>query len=440
MFVKFFFYVYLFSLIPNALFGQWQLADDKEIIPFEFTHNLIIINAKVNDKELKFILDTGSERNLLFSIPEKDSIDFYNVKEIKLKGVTENEPIIGMYSENNRIQIGNYQNLNFKTLIVLDNNINLVNKIGVPVNGVLGSDFFKNHLVEIDYSKKKIIVYDKKDQSNLSLLKKYNTKTIKLVNGKPYLNCTIGLSKNENYNLMLLMDTGLGDGLWLFENDSIKSNSNFFFDILGRGLGGDIQGKKSRIDYLNIDDFKLPQAIVSYPDSTAVKMLELVKGRSGSLGGEVLKRFNWFIDYSNQLVYFQKNKNYTVPFSYNMAGVEFQHAGSQLIEKDDNKTPYNFRITSSDDFVYLESLKRVKNNMQLKPIFEIYAIRKNSIADRVGLKIGDLLVSINKQKAYNLDIQKITDLFQSEEGKYITIEVNRKGKLLKFKFQLEKVL
>ena len=142
MFVKFFFYVYLFSLIPNALFGQWQLADDKEIIPFEFTHNLIIINAKVNDKELKFILDTGSERNLLFSIPEKDSIDFYNVKEIKLKGVTENEPIIGMYSENNRIQIGNYQNLNFKTLIVLDNNINLVNKIGVPVNGVLGSDFF----------------------------------------------------------------------------------------------------------------------------------------------------------------------------------------------------------------------------------------------------------------------------------------------------------
>ena len=440
MFVKFFFYVYLFSLIPNALFGQWQLADDKEIIPFEFTHNLIIINAKVNDKELKFILDTGSERNLLFSIPEKDSIDFYNVKEIKLKGVTENEPIIGMYSENNRIQIGNYQNLNFKTLIVLDNNINLVNKIGVPVNGVLGSDFFKNHLVEIDYSKKKIIVYDKKDQSNLSLFKKYNTKTIKLLNGKPYLNCTIGLSNSENYNLMLLMDTGLGDGLWLFENDSIRSNSNFFFDILGRGLGGDIQGKKSRIDYLNIDDFKLPQAIVSYPDSTAVKMLELVKGRSGSLGGEVLKRFNWFIDYSNQLVYFQKNKNYTVPFSYNMAGVEFQHAGSQLIEKDDNKTPYNFRITSSDDFVYLESLKRVKNNMQLKPIFEIYAIRKNSIADRVGLKIGDLLVSINKQKAYNLDIQKITDLFQSEEGKYITIEVNRKGKLLKFKFQLEKVL
>ena len=440
MFVKFFFYVYLYSLIPNALFGQWQLADDKEIIPFEFTHNLIIINAKVNDKELKFILDTGSERNLLFSIPEKDSIDFYNVKEIKLKGVTENEPIIGMYSENNRIQIGNYQNLNFKTLIVLDNNINLVNKIGVPVNGVLGSDFFKNHLVEIDYSKKKIIVYSNEEKSNLSFLKKYNTKTIKLVNGKPYLNCTIGLSKNENYNLMLLMDTGLGDGLWLFENDSIKSNSNFFFDILGRGLGGDIQGKKSRIDYLNIDDFKLPQAIVSYPDSTAVKMLELVKGRSGSLGGEVLKRFNWFIDYSNQLVYFQKNKNYTVPFSYNMAGVEFQHAGSQLVEKNDNKTPYNFRITGSDDFVYLESLKRVKNNMQLKPIFEIYAVRKNSVAERVGLKIGDLLVSINKQKAYNLDIQKITDLFQSEEGKYITIEVNRKGKLLKFKFQLEKVL
>ena len=440
MFVKFYFYVFLFSLVPNILLAQWNLVEDKVIIPFEFTHNLIIINAKINDKELKLILDTGSERNLLFSIPEKDSIDFYNVKEIKLKGVTEDEPIIGMYSENNKIQIGKYRNLNFQTLIVLDNNINLVNKIGVPVNGVLGSDFFKNHLIEIDYSKKKITVYRNEYKSNLTILKKYNTKAINLINGKPYLNCNIGLSKSENYNLLLLMDTGLGDGLWLFENDSIKSNSNFFFDILGRGLGGDIQGKKSRIDYLNIDDFKLPQAIVSYPDSSSVKMLELVKGRSGSLGGEILKRFNWFIDYSNQLVYFQKNKNYSLPFNYNMAGVEFQHAGSQLIEKDDNKTPYNFRITSSDDFVYLESLKREKNNLELKPIFEIYAIRKNSVADRVGLKIGDLLVSINKQKAYNLDIQKITDLFQSEEGKLITIEVNRKGKILKFKFKLEKIL
>lgn len=66
--------------------------------------------------------------------------------------------------------------------------------------------------------------------------------------------------------------------------------------------------------------------------------------------------------------------------------------------------------------------------------------RKDSPADKAGLKEGDLIVSINNRKAYNYTIQKITDLFQSEEGKKITIEVERDGKILKFKFQLEKIL
>ena len=77
---------------------------------------------------------------------------------------------------------------------------------------------------------------------------------------------------------------------------------------------------------------------------------------------------------------------------------------------------------------------------ELKPVFDIYAIRKNSPADKAGIKVGDVLKKINGLSSYNLSIQKITDIFQSEDGKQITIVVDRKGKILTFKFKLEKIL
>ena len=74
------------------------------------------------------------------------------------------------------------------------------------------------------------------------------------------------------------------------------------------------------------------------------------------------------------------------------------------------------------------------------PVFEIYAIRKDSPADKIGIKVGDVLKKINGVASYNLSIQRITDIFQSEEGKQITIVVDRKGEILTFKFNLEKIL
>ena len=77
---------------------------------------------------------------------------------------------------------------------------------------------------------------------------------------------------------------------------------------------------------------------------------------------------------------------------------------------------------------------------ELKPNFEIYSVRKNSPGERVGLLVGDRVVEINNRLAHKLSIQSITDLFQSEEGKQITIVVDRKGEILTFKFNLEKIL
>ena len=264
-------------------------------------------------------------------------------------------------------------------------------------------------------------------------LKKYHFQDLEIINDKPFINLSINLNNHVN-EFKLLIDTGLSDGLWLFENDTINCSSSFFIDVLGRGIGGDIIGKRSRVEMLSFQNFAFSKALVSYPDSLLINTFDIIEGRNGSLGGEILKRFNCFLDYKNKRFYFKKNKFFNLPFNYNMSGIEVQHSGFQLIKEKSSDAVATTVIN------YGKELKEDNFKYELKPNFEIYAVRKDSPADKVGLLVGDKIIKINNKVAYKLSIQSITDLFQSEEGKWITMIVDRAGIRFTVKFQLEKIL
>lgn len=436
--------VIFFFFCFTSSFSQmlWNSNSNKITIPFELTHNLIIIDVEINKVDLKMVLDTGSERNLLFSFPENDSIEFFNPKIIKVKGLGYGEALDAIISSNNLFSIkkGSLVDDNFEILLITNQNIGLINKLGIPINGILGSSFFKDYLVEIKYSKKKVILHKIKNKRLQRKTSKCDSINIELIQNKPYVNMEIK-NNNEINSVNLLFDSGLGDGLWLFENNTIKCSNNFFNDVLGKGLGGDIIGKKSRVENLMIDNYSLKNALVSFPDSLSVKSLDLIKDRNGSLGGEIIKRFNWYLDYKNRIFYFDKNGFFNEPFNYNMSGIEVQHDGVEWI-KEITRTTENATNSSIDALEYVYDNSDLKNiqKFSLKSVYNIYSVRKNSPAFRAGVKEGDKIVSINNKKAYNYTIQKITDLFQSEEGKKIKLEVERDGEILEFEFYLEKIL
>ncbi|WP_159780411.1 PDZ domain-containing protein [Flavobacterium sp. 9AF] len=388
------------------------------------------------------LLDTGSDKNLLFSFPESDSIMFYETRKVKINGLGNGESLVAYASNNNIIKIKEYVDEEFQILLITDRNINLVNKLGVPINGIVGASFFKDFLVEINYQKRKLFLY--KDTQKILLKNRYIEKLVEIEDDKPYINVMSKTKNDLDVNYKLLIDTGLGDGLWLFENDTIKCQNKYIDDILGRGLGGDIKGKKSRIEFLNLNGFVLKEALVSYPDTTSFNQLDITKGRNGSLGGEIMKRFNWFLDYKGKKFYFKKNKLFDEPFNYNMSGIEVQHTGLTWVSEKigfANSSNYgaNLNNNSNKSFIF-DNAAEFKYKFELKPVFEIYAIRENSPAEIAGLKVGDIIHSINGKKAYDYSIQKISDLFQSEEGRIIKIEVQRNGVIMEFKIKLQKIL
>lgn len=433
-------FVFLFVLGSNV-YGQFQLIkpNKKDKIAFENTHNLIILKCMINGSQLNMILDTGSNKNLLFAFPENETLTFYDLQKLRVKGVGFGEEVEAYLSKGNTCVIGEYVNTNFETLLVPDVNIGLIDKLGIPINGIIGSDFFENNWIEINYQRK-IINIIPKERFKTKKLQKYESRQVVIQKGKPYVNIKMKQSEYETEkNYKLLLDTGLGDGLWLFENDTLQCKHRFFRDVLGRGLTGEITGKKSRVDELFINNFKLNEALVSYPDSVSVSDLDKLQGRNGSLGGEILKRFNWILNYETESFYFKKNKLFDEEFNYNMAGIEVQHNGSQWIKQ----TLYDHSVGNKvnvNEYVFDNPNRKYNYTYELKPIFEIYSVRKDSPAEKAGLKVGDVILSINQKLSQHLSIEKITDIFQSQEGKTIKIEVEREGKNLEFEFQLEKIL
>ena len=210
--------------------NNWTSKKDKIKIPFELTHNIIIIDVVFNGTNLKMIADTGSSRNMIFSVPENDSLIINKANKIFISGVGLNENIEGFLSQNNSISIKDYIDDKFEVVLINNHEISIVNKLGIPINGIIGSSFFKHFLVEIDYQRKLIILHKNKEAKLAKIKKKYAKSEISITESKPYINLLTKI-ENKEKKLNLLFDTGLGDGLWLFENDSIQCNSNFFIDF-----------------------------------------------------------------------------------------------------------------------------------------------------------------------------------------------------------------
>ncbi|WP_225875483.1 PDZ domain-containing protein [Chryseobacterium aquaticum] len=415
--------------------NSFQIVNAKKVvIPFKLINNLIFIPITVNGAELTFLLDTGVAETTIFSLENKE-MKLSPLESVKFSGLGGNASIMGFKSDHNVGKIGkHFVNDSFTLFIILDQDFNISSHVGIPVNGIIGYHFFKNHPVMIDYASKKITVYQDNELFTKKI-KKFNEMPISIERNKPYVLADVEMTNNKKSS-KLLIDLGNSDAIWLFPTlikDFVYNRPNIE-DFLGRGFNGDIYGKRSRIHNFYLDDFKFEKPLTAMPDEFSIQHVNLVEERKGSIGGEIMRRFTAAFDFPNEKLYLKKNGNYDDPFHFNMSGLDFQQDGMQW-EK---------------DMVNLESKRRdngttgvelINNSLQykfvLKPLFSIAGVRKDSPGDKAGLKKGDQLITINGRKTSEMTLNKIMEMMKSEEGKIINMVIMRKNQELRLSFTLE---
>ena len=430
-------YGLLFVFVTS--FGQEGFGFDnqkeKVKIPFQLINNLIFIPVTINDVPLTFMLDTGVKETVLFSLENHKEVSLNFLEKIKLKGLGTKEAVEAFKSSKNKVNIRGYLDLDHDIYIVTDQDFNISSKVGIPVNGIIGYPFFKNHLVEINYKKKIIVVYEdsnRKKQQKLS--KRFYSDSLIIEGNKPYCLMNI-VSKTTPTAAKMLLDTGNSDAVWLFKSQTnmIKLPDITITDYLGTGFSGEIYGQRGRISTISFGNIILKNLLAAFPDSTSMQRVNFVSNRLGSIGGEVLSRFTIFLDYQNKRYYTKPNTNINNPFHYNMSGIEVAHAGVEWVEESVHKVEEQKNNTEKND-------NSLNTRFTLKPVFVVFNIRKGSAAEEAGLLVNDKIVKINNRPAHNLTIEKINQLLRSEEGNTVEISVERGIRQYKFRVKLKSVI
>ncbi len=430
--------VLVFLCSPFTGISQgFELPEGKPFqkVKFQLINNLVIIPMTVNDTELSFVLDSGVGKPILFNLTDQDSIKINNVSEITINGLGEGEPIKALSSKENDFKLGAIHNRDQRLYVVLDSDMNFSPSLGIPVHGIIGYELFRDFVVDINYASKTIKFYNPAHYT-YKLGRKDETLPLHVIRKKAYVDGEIYMNSGKNIPVKMLLDTGSSDAIWLFENDEIGIPDKNYDDFLGKGLSGNIFGKRTMVSGIKIGSFVLQDAKAAFPDMESFNDIKNLGDRNGSMGGEVLKRFNIVFDYPNGKITLRKNHNFNNPFQYNMSGIDLQHDGLRYISE---------RITDASGVVDSEKksfgdvqiLFENRTRLSLVPEIIVSGIRAGSPAESAGLQEGDVILAVNGKSVHRYKLQEIMHMLNAKEGKKVRVLIERYNSDLLFTFVLK---
>lgn len=392
--------------LPAQRFGFTLDNDRYAEIPFTLINNLIVIDVVLNDQlPLRFIVDTGVRNVIITEKKITDLIEADYSRTINLRGAGEAELVKAYVSNSVSISTTGLRSENHSMLILEEDYLRLVEYVGEKIHGIIGYELFSNYVVNIDYDEQilRIIHPDifRKPRHG------YRDISITVEDTKPYINTRM-LQKNKNPQpLKLLIDTGASQALLLEKSSDpdIYIPDKNIYTSLGRGLSGEVTGHIARVNYFSVSDFCFKEVVTSFPDDINYNTYSLETERNGTLGGDILSRFNVYLDYQNEVMYLRKGHRYSKDFDFDMSGLTI-------------KTSY------------------------WHPYFEVAHVREGSAGALAGIKVGDMLIKVNGMKTSMVQLSTVIKLFRSKEGKKIRLQLVPQGKMLedkrKIKFYLKR--
>ena len=434
-------FLFWFTLSTGQGNFQFPLGTVRDKIPVEIVNNLVIVPVKVNGYDIKFLLDSGADATIIFYIEEDESLAVNDVSYATVTGAGNGSPAKALKSNSNTIQIGKATSTDEPLLVLLDDSLDFSPQLGIAVQGIIGYQLFKDFIVEINYIKKYIKLHDP-NAYTYKRCKDCQTFPLEITKNKAFINAQLDATA-QKHDLRLLLDSGLGDALWLLQKQDweIAIPEKQFEDFLGLGLNGPIYGKRAQSQYLTLGTWKLANVSTAFPDSLSTRNIGNIEKRHGSMGAEILKRFHTTIDYRNGKITLSKNKNYGSPFFYNKSGLTIQHGeftlSREVVTSNDNISTQVDQYSNQ----VVELFRRTKRYKKiLQPTYKIAEVRPNSPADRAGLQAGDYILAINNSRTLKMTLKQINEYFFQEDGKRITLIIERNGERQQLAFELESLL
>jgi predicted aspartyl protease len=350
-------------------------------IPIELSGSQIFLRLRVNGSEpLWFGLDTGASGTVINTTtaaslglkPEgshQTTGAGGNVQSSTVRGV--------------RLDIGGarLEDLSVMTLALTS----IEDAMGHKMDGILGSEFFRRYVVELDYERLLINLYE---PAGFEYKGRGESLPLTFALNHPYVRAKVAMPGREPVEGRFVLDTGSNFPLILLDSfvkeKRLDESLTKTLKVTGRGVGGEVSMPVGRAGRLLLGGFSLENPVTSFPQTGWFAR----EGAAGNIGGAILRRFKVTFDYSRSRLFLEPNERFDAPFEYDMSGLQF--------------------VTASPSF------KTVK----------ILRVLSDSPAAEAGLRQGDEIVSIGGRPVTDFKLAALREMLRQPDTRY-TLQIRR---------------
>jgi Aspartyl protease len=344
-------------------------------IPFELVNRHIVLKVQVNNsRPLSFILDTGDQYAVI-NLDRAKELGLKLEGEIHMGGAGA-AISTGSYVRGSKFTIPGFEGFS-QTLNAALPIGRMAPRFGQDFDGIIGSEFIKQFVLEIDYQARVIRLYDKDkfkyDGSGESIPITFNS------SGHPIIEAEVTPIGSAPVTGKFVLDVGSGGALALYSpfvagHNLLGQNLPTIKAIGVGGAGGEVNARIGRVTELKIGRFHINRPITLFSEDKAGAFAS--SALVGNIGQQIVGRFKLLFDYSHQRIIFEPNNLFNESFDRAFGGL------SIVAEGKDYRT------------------------------FRIAELLENSPGTDAGLQKDDVITAIDGKVAADLSLTKVLELFE----------------------------
>lgn len=354
-------------------------------VPFELVARHIVVQVRINNsRPLSFVLDTGDRVGI---------VDIDVAKELGLKlqgqvrvGGVGSDTLPGAMVEGATWTLAGLEGFSQPITMAIPLG-RMEARFGHDFDGIIGSEFIKQFVIEVDYPARVIRLHDKSqfryEGSGESVPMQLDP------HGHPTIEGEVTPLTGESIKGKFVFDLGAGGALALLapfvtEHRLLNSELKTIKAVGLGGAGGQSSGRIGRIAELKIGKYKIANPITIFSeDKTGAFSSTAV---AGNIGQQIASRFKLFLDYDHNRIIFEPAATFNDPFDRSQSGLVLAAEGRDYT------------------------------------IFRVTDVLENSPASEAGLQKDDLIIKVNDKPAADLTITKLGELFEKPATYKMTVK------------------
>jgi len=357
-------------MVPAA-----QKAADPLVIPFELVSRHIMIRVQINNSgPLWFIFDTG-DKVAIIDLGRAKSLGLTMQGEVQVSGAGAGT-VKGANVRDASVAVIGAEGTPQPIVLAIPLK-GLEPRFGHDIDGIIGADFIKQFVVEIDYPARVLRLHDK---NRFSYSGSGEILPLTFVHGGyPVIEAEVSLTGRSPVKGRFVLDFGSGGALALHtpfvEGESLLPPAQKTIRVIGAGgAGGKITGRSGRVAGLKIGKIQIenPLTLFSQDRSGAFATSEI----QGNIGAMILSKFKAILDYGHDRIILEPNNTLKDPIAPASAGLTIVADGS------DFKT------------------------------FRVDEVLEDSPATEAGLQKDDVLVAVDGRPAAELALSSLHETFE----------------------------